>query len=355
MISALSRARGRTHLRLTAWLIAIACLGATAIPVLVITAEPAAAAAASADQVPRCPPDCGAVAAGDPLLVGFMTVNPGDGWLAVPAAETQSYVSSLRRNASRLGGRSTTTNVAAARWEYVTHRYSLLITLVSSTSLAKVRLQSPVSDAADLCSSAGGTPTGSPSRISGIPGSASGSCAFPSNSSVQGAAVAAFIRSNVAVLVEVSSRSNKTSTPSSPFLPYTNNTQPSPQAESPFRAGASMSNGSSSGSSSWPLLPSASFGAPAEEGAGEDPFSRSPKLCGAGKWPSGCPSSRWSAPWPSQCSIRPSCAGSVRGGASSHSVISGRTGPMRPTRPLPAAMGTSTCSTGRSRRLRPCR
>ncbi len=177
---------------------------------LVIIAGPAAAAPAG---VPQCPPDCGAVAAGDPLLVGFMTANPGDDWLAVPAANSQSYVNSLRRNASRLGHGAATTNVAAARWEYVTHQYSLLITLVSSTSLPKVRLQSPLADAADLCSSAGGVPTGSPTHIPGIPGSASGSCAFRPTSSVKGAAVAAFIRGNVAVLIEVSSRSNPSINP----------------------------------------------------------------------------------------------------------------------------------------------
>jgi hypothetical protein len=148
------------------------------------------------------------VAAGDPLLVGFMTANPGDDWQAFPAADSQSYVNALRRNSNRLGGRTASTNVAAARWNSVSGGYSLLITLVSSTSLAKVRLQSPLADAADVCTSAGGIPTGSPTRIHGIPGSVSGSCVFRATSSVKGAAVAAFIRDNVAVFIEISSRSN---------------------------------------------------------------------------------------------------------------------------------------------------
>ena len=146
------------------------------------------------------------MAAGDPLLVGFMTANPGVGWQAFPAAESQAYVNTLRRNLSRSAGPATT-NVAAARWKSVTGGYGLLITLVSSTSLAKVRLQSPVGDAADLCSSAGGAPTGSPIHIPGIPGSVAGTCVLRPSSQIKGAAVAAFIRGNVAVLIEISSRS----------------------------------------------------------------------------------------------------------------------------------------------------
>jgi hypothetical protein len=190
-------------------LAAVVCVAGTLLPLLVLTAtaSPAAAASAAETRVPRCPPDCGAVAAGDPLLVGFMTANPGVDWQAFPAADSQSYVNTLRRNLSRLPGTSASTNVAAARWNSVTGGYSLLITLVSSDSLAKVRLQSPLGDAADLCSSAGGAPTGSPTRIAGIPGSASGSCAFRPTASVKGAVVAAFIRGNVAVLIEISSRS----------------------------------------------------------------------------------------------------------------------------------------------------
>ena len=207
-----SGTRGNTPTRSVAVLAAM-CLAGTILPLLLLatTGSPAAAAARPAKavqaRVPQCPPDCGAVAAGDPLLVGFMTANPGVDWQAFPAADSQSYVNQLRRNSSRLAGRTASTNVAATRWNSVTGGYSLLITLVSSTSLTKVRLQSPIADAADLCSSNGGVPTGSPGRIPGISGSVYGSCAFRPNSSVKGAAVAAFIRGNVAVLVEISSRS----------------------------------------------------------------------------------------------------------------------------------------------------
>jgi len=209
-ISRRSGAHGDARLRYIAVLTAIVCLAGTAFQLSVGTGPASAAmpTAAAASRVPQCPPDCGAVAAGDPLLVAFMTHNPGVNWQAFPAANSQSYVDSLRRNADHLAGRSANTNVASARWEWVNHQYGLLITLVSSTSLSKVRLQSAVGDAADLCTSAGGIPTGAPSQIAGIPDSASGSCAFRSSSSIKGAVVEAFIRANVAVLIEVSSPSN---------------------------------------------------------------------------------------------------------------------------------------------------
>ena len=136
-----------------------------------------------------------------------MTPNPGPDWQAFPAADSQSYVSLLRRNTARIVGTTATTNVAAAKWSGLNGNYTLLITLVSSTSLTRARLQNPLEDAADLCSSAGGAPTGSPTRIPGIPGSVSGTCVFRPTSTIQGAAVAAFIRGNVAVLIEISSRS----------------------------------------------------------------------------------------------------------------------------------------------------
>jgi hypothetical protein len=148
------------------------------------------------------------VAAGDPLLVGFMTPNPGVGWQAYPAADSQSYVDTLRRNVGRLGSTMANTNIAAARWNSATSGYSLLITLVSSNSLAQAHLQNPLTDAADLCSARGGTPAGTPTRISGIPDSAAGSCGFQPNSLVKGAAVAAYIRGNVVVLIQVSTHSS---------------------------------------------------------------------------------------------------------------------------------------------------
>ena len=198
--------------------VAFVFVAATVLPLLVLTATAAPADAATAvvagapasaatERVPHCPPDCGAVAAGDPLLVGFMTSNPGPDWQAFPAADSQSYVNSLERNTRRLTGTTATTNVAAAKWNALDGNYTLLITLVSSTSLAQARLQNPLGDAADLCSSAGGEPTGSPTPIAGIPGSVSGSCLFRPTSTIKGAAVAAFIRGNVAVLIEISSRS----------------------------------------------------------------------------------------------------------------------------------------------------
>ncbi len=202
-------------IRFVAVLTGVLCVAGTLLPlaVITVTASPATAATAATAvatptaSVPRCPPDCGAVAAGDPLLVPFMTQNPGVDWQAIPAANSQSYVDSLRRNARRLAGNSATTNVAAAQWEWVTHQYGLLITLVSSSSLSTVRLSNPIEDVADLCSSSGGVPVGQPTRITGIPGAVSGHCEYRPSASVKGAAVAAFIRGNVVALIEVTSRS----------------------------------------------------------------------------------------------------------------------------------------------------
>ncbi|MFZ0667616.1 MAG: hypothetical protein WAM97_17840 [Acidimicrobiales bacterium] len=186
----------------------VMCLTAVLLPVVVIatTGSPAAAATVHA-EVPRCPPDCGDVASGDPLLVPFMTQNPGAIWQAFPASDSKSYVNALRRNIDRLGGHSTTTNIAAARWDSAAGGYSLLITLVSSTSLASVHLQNPLADASDMCASAGGRPTGAPYRIPGIPNSVAGSCAFSSKAPLEGADVVAYVRANVAVLIEIGSQS----------------------------------------------------------------------------------------------------------------------------------------------------
>ncbi|MBV8463574.1 MAG: hypothetical protein JO368_09790 [Acidimicrobiales bacterium] len=137
-----------------------------------------------------------------------MTPNPGSPWQAFPAAVSQPYVASLRRNLRHLGGTSANTNIAAARWKWVNGDHNLLITLVASTSLARIRLQNPIGDAADLCESAGGTPTGSPMAIPGIPISASGSCSLRRGSQASAATVGAFVRGNVAVLVQTTSRSN---------------------------------------------------------------------------------------------------------------------------------------------------
>ena len=197
------------RIRLVGLLTVVLCVAGALLTLSLITAT-ASPAGAATTSVPRCPPDCGAVAAGDPLLVPFMTQNPGVDWQAVPAASSRSYVDSLRQNAQRLAGKSAGTNVAAARWDYVNGQYSLLITLVSSTSLAKVHLSNPVGDAADLCTSSGGIPIGRPAPVVGIPGSVSGSCEFRAGTSVKSAVVSAFIRGNVAVLIEVTSRSQST-------------------------------------------------------------------------------------------------------------------------------------------------
>ena len=152
--------------------ILVACLAVGTLPIVLLDSAPAAAAG----RAPQCPPDCGAVAAGDPLLVPFMVKNPGSDWQAFPAAESRSYVNSLRRNLDRLAGPSGRTNVAVARWNWVTGKYGLLITLVSSRSLASVHLHNPIGDAADLCSSAGGEPTGPQGRSPGS-GNRPGDCA----------------------------------------------------------------------------------------------------------------------------------------------------------------------------------
>lgn len=193
-------------------LLIAACISGSSLLLLVSAASSPATAApvvsSAASRLPHCPPDCGAVAAGDPLLVGFMTANPGVEWQAYPAAVSQSYVNMLRRNLDRGTGKATSTNVAAARWKSVTGGYSLLITLVSSNSLSDVHLQNPFADAADLCSSAGGPPTGSPTTIPGIPNSVAGSCATSPKGGARGTVVAAFIRGNVVALLEITSQSN---------------------------------------------------------------------------------------------------------------------------------------------------
>ncbi|HEX3981585.1 MAG TPA: hypothetical protein VHW93_10180, partial [Acidimicrobiales bacterium] len=186
------------------------CLATTVLPVLVLAWSPVTAAAAETHpaRVPQCPPDCGAVAAGDPLLVPFIVQNPGADWQAYPAAESQSYVDNLRRNLDRLSG-SHRANAAVARWRWVTGQYGLLIALVSSDSIPGVHLANPTGDAADLCSSAGGVPIGSPKPIPGAPRSAWGLCQLRPGSPNKLATVAAFVRGNVATLIQITSRSSQ--------------------------------------------------------------------------------------------------------------------------------------------------
>ena len=120
----------------------------------------------------------------------------------------------------------------------------------------------------------------------------SGSCEFRPHSPVKGAAVAAFVRGNVAVLIEVSSRSNSGHRPSHhraggpPAV-----RRPSHRAESPSRAVVSTSNGSCSGSASSPPWHFAHRErASADEGAGGDPSWPSPRRSVGARSPSGCPS-----------------------------------------------------------------
>ena len=168
----------------------------------------APAAGASPAPVPRCPPDCGSVVAGDPLLVPYVAVNPGPGWLALPATDVQSYVAALKHNVGRGTGSKIPSNVVAGRWVWTTGGFGLLIVLVSSPSLSALHLDSPTTNAGDLCASSHGVPRSGLAAIVGIPHSVSGLCALPQRSGAHGATVVAFNRGDVATLMEVTSRSN---------------------------------------------------------------------------------------------------------------------------------------------------
>jgi hypothetical protein len=170
------------------------------------TSPTAAAAHRSAGpEIPRCPPDCGRVAAGDPLLVPYLTANPGPGWQALPAAGTQSYVDSFKKNLSPLAAKGVPTNVVAGKWDWVTGQYSLMIVLVSSPDLANLHLGSLPTNAQNLCDASHGEATGRLEKIAGVPNSVVGTCAIGSESSLHGATVAAFNRGDVAVLLEITS------------------------------------------------------------------------------------------------------------------------------------------------------
>ena len=289
------------------------------------------AATGAAAGLPHCPPDCGAVAAGDPLLVGFMTANPGVGWQAFPAAESQSYVNTLRRNLSRSAGTGDHECGGGAvevgdRWLRTTdharlvdlagegppsepprrRRRPVLVGRRSPNRLTHPHPRDPRLGGGHMC-----LPTEFPGQRRGRRRLHPGQRRRPD-------------RDQLAV-------ERQTSTRSSPCRPPTSSTRPSHRAESPSRAVVSMWNGSACGSASSPPWGSASWPAPAGEGAGGDPSRRSPRPSDGGRWPSGCPSWRWSAPWPSPCSIPRSCASSASGTGSPRSVTSGRTGPTRPT------------------------
>jgi hypothetical protein len=178
-----------------------------ALGVVGVGTQVAGASSASA-SVPRCPPDCGSVAAGDPLLVPYVAVNPGPGWLALPAADVQSYVAALRHNVAKGTGSKVPANVVASRWVWTTGGYGLLIVLVASPSLSALHLGSPTTNAGDLCASSHGEPRSGLAAIVGIPHSVSGLCALPARAAAHGATVVAFNRGNVATLMEVTSNSN---------------------------------------------------------------------------------------------------------------------------------------------------
>ncbi len=174
---------------------------------LAMSTPAGAATAAKSAPVGTCPPDCGRVAAGDPLLVRFMT-NPGQGWEALPDIKVAAYTRQLKQGVTRVA-KGTLTNVAAAQWDGATGGYRLLIVLVSSSSLKKLHLSNPAGDAQDLCTSFRGVPVSKLVSVPGVPKAVSGQCVFPrgssANSAVHSATVIAFTRANVATLVEISS------------------------------------------------------------------------------------------------------------------------------------------------------
>ena len=143
--------------------------------------------------------------AGDPLLAPYVTSNPGVGWLALPSANVQPYVETLKHNLTSSVAKGAV-NVVAGRWVWVTGRYGLLIDLVSG-SLSALHVASPARNAADLCAASRGEPSSQLVSIRGVPGSVSGLCALPPGSAGQVATVIAFHRANVAVLMEMTSKS----------------------------------------------------------------------------------------------------------------------------------------------------
>jgi hypothetical protein len=201
---------------LVAFLFCSIVVTALVAPVLQLAlSSPAAAASSTAAPVPQCPPDCGRVAAGDALLIPYMTSNPGPGWLSLPDTSVQSYVDEVRQQLERPSYKAVT-NVAAARFAWATGEYQLLIVLVSSSSLTKLHLESLSVDAQDLCEVSRGLPQGVLKPVPGIgKKSVYGECVFPRGSSqFAGATILAFIRGDVAGLLLITSTSS-TSLPSS--------------------------------------------------------------------------------------------------------------------------------------------
>jgi hypothetical protein len=175
-------------------------------PVLQLAmSQPAAAMPATSVAVPQCPPDCGRVAAGDALLVPYVTSNPGPGWLSLPDNSVQAYADQLRQRLEAPGN-GTVTNVASARFEWETGQYQLLIALVSSSSFTKLHLESLQADAQDLCEVSRGVPQGALKPVQGIEQSVYGECIFPQrNSPYTGATIVTFKRANVIGLLLITS------------------------------------------------------------------------------------------------------------------------------------------------------
>ncbi len=120
----------------------------------------------------------------------------------------QSYVSSLQRNLARSAKGMVTANVAAAKWTWLNNEFSLLIVLVSAGSLDKIHLADPATNAQDLCAASRGRPASQLLHIAGISDSVSGLCLFPPGSAFHGATLVAFRQADVAMLIEISSRTN---------------------------------------------------------------------------------------------------------------------------------------------------
>ena len=196
-----SRRRSRSDFRLIA---AVICLALVAMTLFQVVISPAADASVPSQS---CPPYCGKVAAGDPLLLPYVTVNPGLGWLALPATGVKSYANTLKRNLLGPENHGIVANVAAARWTWLNSQFLLLIVLVSSDSLSRLQLENPAHNAQELCAASRGEPSSQLVPIAGVPESVSGLCTFESGSSFRGATVVAFKRANVAVLIEISTKS----------------------------------------------------------------------------------------------------------------------------------------------------
>lgn len=162
-----------------------------------------------------CPPFCGKVAAGDPLLIPYMTVNPGLEWYSLPANDVQSYEARLARSLEKAQPDGVLTNVAAARWHWFDNKYYLLVVLVASSSLRSLHLAVPAQGAQDICSASGGVPGSGLSAVPGVPDSVGGLCVLPRGSPFKAASVEAFRRANVAALLEIAS---STRAPASPAV-----------------------------------------------------------------------------------------------------------------------------------------